>query len=303
MNQALPPELLPYLDEPGQLPSGAPGKNGYLRLGFERRGNRTILRDLARRAPLIVQQALYWDEAMPNLPCVFMISNAGGILQADRYAIDIALGPGAEAHLTTQAATKIHAMDANYASQTQTLVLDEGAYLEYLPDPVIPHRHTRFLTDTRITLAPGATLLYAETLAAGRKYHGEGELFAYDLFSSKVTALRPDGRELFTEKFVVEPGRDPVQAVGVMGGYDVFANVLLLTPPERAEQVFAELPATVDPAGRWAAGASRLPNAAGLVYKVLGADTETVKARVRDFWALARAAVTGAPLMKEFLWR
>ena len=206
-----------FLAEPKQLPSGALGKDAFLKLGFERRGSRTALITLHRRAPLLVQQALYWDDAMPDLPCVHIISTSGGILQGDRYAMEISLADGAQAHLTTQAATKIHEMDANYAAQTQDIVLGEGSYLEYLPHPVIPHRHSRFITQTRIVIAAGAALLYSEILMPGRKYFGAGELFAYDLFSSAVCAERPDGASLFTEKFIIKPYSADVRQNGVMG--------------------------------------------------------------------------------------
>ena len=129
------PELIPFQDEPKQLPSGSPGKVAHLRLGFERRGDRSILAELYRRAPLIVHRAIYWDEELPEMPCVFIISNAGGILQGDRNTISIEVGAHAQAHITTQSATKIHEMDANYASQIQEIVLHDGAYLEYLPIP------------------------------------------------------------------------------------------------------------------------------------------------------------------------
>ena len=42
-------------------------------------------------------------------------------------------------------------------------------------------------------------------------------------------------------------------------------------------------------------GACRLPNDAGLIFKVLGRETAQVKAKVRDFWAVAREEVTGTP--------
>jgi urease accessory protein len=301
--EAIAPELIPYLAEPPQLPSGTPGKNGHLLLGFERQGERTILRKLERRVPLLVQQALYWDEAMPNLPCVAMISNAGGIVQGDRYTVEVELGPEAQAHVTTQAATKIHVMDHNYASQTQHVRVAEGGYLEFLPDPMIPHRHTRFLTRTTLTVAPTATVLYAEILAAGRKHHEGGELYQYDLFSSHVRGEREDGRELFVEKFVIEPARSPVRQVGVVGPYDVFANALLLTPREHADRVFEELPAMFEADTELASGASRLPNDAGLVYKILGMETEPVRAKLREFWSIVRTTVTGNGLMKEPAWR
>jgi urease accessory protein len=297
------PELAPYQDEPRQMRSGATGKNGHVRLGFERRGARTALIDLERRAPLLAQQALYYDEAMPDLPCVMIISTAGGVLQGDRNSIEIDLAAGCRAHVTTQSATKVQEMDANYASQVQDIRLAEGAYLEYLPDPLIPYRNTRFITRTRISLAPSATLLYAEVLMPGRAHHGDGERFAYAVVSSTVRAERPDGSALCTEKFVIEPRHRDVRAGAVMGERDVYANVLLLTPREHAGAIFGAVAAEIDGARGVAGGASRLPRDAGLVYKVIGPDRETVEAKVRAFWALARKEVTGADVPPRFLWR
>ncbi|GGM29590.1 urease accessory protein UreD [Dactylosporangium sucinum] len=296
-------ELAPYHDEPAQLPSGAPGKRGVLRLGFERRGDRTILADLHRQAPLLVQQALYWDEAMPGLACVFIITTSGGLLQGDRHTIRVRLAEHAQAHLTTQSATKIQQMDANYAAQTQDIALEEGAYLEYLPDPVIPYRNSRYITRTRVSLPESATMLYAEIILPGRKYHRDSELFGYDLFSSTLRVARPDGRELFVEKFVVEPGRFPVDRCAVMAGFHVLANVVLLTSAARAERVIDQVPVTFGAADPVVAGVSRLPNGAGLIYKVLGADSEPVRAAVRDFWALVRREIVGVPLAPAFSWR
>jgi urease accessory protein len=297
------PELAGFQDEPKQLPTGSPGKVAHLRLGFERRDSRTILADLYRQAPLIVQRAIYWDEEMPEMPCVFIISNAGAILQGDRNTISIEVGPHAQAHVTTQAATKIHEMDANYASQIQEIVLHEGAYLEYLPDPIIPHKHTRFLTQSSIVIDPTATLLYSEILMPGRKYYAAGELFEYDLVSSLVQGARPDGASLFTEKLLIRPRDRCVRQVGVMGEFDVFGNVILLTPKQQADQIFEHVPASVNSEEGWAAGACRLPNDAGLIYKIVGMETETVRAKVREFWALVRPAVTGSSIPRSFAWR
>ncbi|WP_407867167.1 urease accessory protein UreD [Phyllobacterium phragmitis] len=296
------PELLRYSDEPGQLRSGGLGKNASLQLGFERRGDRTALIKLDRRAPLLVQQALYWDEKMPGLPCVSIISNAGGILQGDRYAIEIDLAEGAEAHITTQAATKIHEMDANFATQTQDITLAAGAYLEYLPLPVIPHKNCRFVSHTRIRIDPTATLLYSEILMPGRKHYADGELFAYDLLSVAVQAERFDGNALFAEKFVIEPRSADIRNIAVMAGFDVFANVLLLTPKNHADRLFEQIDPVFDPEQGRAAGVSRLPGDTGLIFKVLGMETQAVRAQVREFWSLVRRELKGVPIPEEFLW-
>jgi urease accessory protein len=54
---------------------------------------------------------------------------------------------------------------------------------------------------------------------------------------------------------------------------------------------------------QWAAGACRLPNDAGLVFKVLGQESEPVRAKVREFWSIVRQTVTGASVPPEFVWR
>jgi urease accessory protein len=297
------PELAAFQDEPRQMKSGTVGKTGFLRLGFERRDNRTILEKLERRAPYMVQRALYCDPEMPSLACVFLITTTGCLLQGDRLALDITLGPRAQAHVTTQSATKIHAMDANYAAQTQIITLADDAYLEFLPEPVIPHRQARFVSDTQIHIAPSATLLFSEIIQPGRKHHHPDECFGATVISIATSAARPDGRGLFAEKLLIEPQRYAMRQTGVMDSFDVFANMILCTPKDKADRVYERLEAEVNLADGVAFGACRLPNDAGLIYKILGRETAQVKTKVREFWGVVRREVTGAGLPPPFLWR
>lgn len=299
----LPLEFAAYRDEPPQMRSGAVGKSGLLRLGFEHRDGRTILAELGSRTPCLAQRALHCDDALPDMAWLFMITTSGCVLQGDRLALDVSLGPGARAHVTTQSATKIHSMDANFALQTQSLTLDEDAYLEFLPDPLIPHREARFASDTLITIAPSATLLCSEIVQPGRRHHHPDECFGVTLLSLANRAVRPDGTILFSEKLVMEPQRNPVRQTGVMDGFEVFGNVILCTPPDRAERILARIDAGVDLDQGVAFGACRLPNDAGLIYKVVGRQTSQVRDRIRDFWAVSRQEITGAAIPPRFFWR
>src|SRR5206468_4367588 len=78
------PELAPYRDQPPQMPAGAIGKDGFLRLGFERRGARTARITLEQRAPLLAQRALYYDEGLPDLPHAMIVCTTAGVLQGAR---------------------------------------------------------------------------------------------------------------------------------------------------------------------------------------------------------------------------
>lgn len=297
-------EMRPYLTRPRAMYVGAPGKHGYLNLGFELdNSGRSILRELDRRAPLIVQQELYFDEEMPEMPCVYILSSGGPNIDGDRYRQNIFLKDGAMAFVSTGAATKLAAMQDNYSGLLQTITLGRGAYLEYLPEPIIPHHHTRFISDTRMTVDETATVFYSEIYMGGRKYYNGGELFAFDILSVCSHGERPDGRQLFREKFIIDPRRSPVRDIGVMHGYDVFANVLVMTPEENIEPLYAATRAMIDPKLHVAAGITRLPNRAGLLFKVLGREPGPVKKIVRAFCSQVRMQIKGHPIPPEFPWR
>lgn len=298
------PEMAPYLEQPDAMYIGCPGKHGYLNLGFQLdKEGKSILRELDRRAPLIVQQELYFDEELPSMPCVYILSSGGPNVDGDRYVQNISVGEDAMAFVSTGAATKLAEMKRNYSGMLQTLKVDKGGYLEYLPEPIIPCRHTRYVSDTEMIIHPEATAFYSEIYMGGRKYYKDGELFVYDILSVCTHGRRPDGTPLFREKFIIDPVNNNLRQIGLMHNFDVFANVLVLTPTDKAEIVYSRTEAFFDPGRKLAAGITHLPNNAGLLYKVLGMEAGPVKAIVREFCSNVRMAVKGVPLPKEFPWR
>lgn len=296
-------EVKNFLQQPKQMPVGAKGKVGQLRLHFELKGQRSVLTDLYRESPLLVQQALYWDEAMPEMPICMIISVGGGILQGDRYFIDIEVAPQAYAHVTSQGASKIHSMDSNYASQYQKLTLHQGAYLEYLPDFTIPYRTSRFLSHTDIEIAEDATLLYGEMYLSGRKHHDARERFGFELLSLLSRAKRPDGRLIFAEKILIEPKQTAVDSAIVMGKFDVFANILCITPKQAAESIYQQYAHKFYRDEQYMAGLSLLPNQAGLMLRLVAKETHQIRHEVRQFWQLVRETVKGRTLPKALSWQ
>jgi len=297
-------EMKPYLREPDQMYVGAPGKHGYLKLRFALDSEgKSILREIDRRVPLIAQQELYFDKEMPEMPCLYILSSGGPNVDGDRYQQDIIVEKDAFGWVSTGAATKLAEMKFNYSGMLQNITLGEGAYLEFMPEPVFPCRHTRFICDSRLNVHPSATLFYSEIYMGGRKYYGDGEMFDYDLLSVCSHGERPDGTPLFREKFVIDPAKLNPRRLGVMGMFEIFANVIVMTPPEKAEKIYSETLVTLDTGQMVAVGITTLPNNAGLLFKVLGKDTGLVKRTIREFCSRVRMAVKGKPLPEEFPWR
>ncbi|WP_303336855.1 urease accessory protein UreD [uncultured Muribaculum sp.] len=296
-------EMQPYNNPTRAMFIGAPGKVGYLRLGFEIDAwGKSILRDHERIAPLIVQQELYCDEGMPEMPVVYIISSGGPNVDGDRYEQDIEMRRGSFGHVTTGAATKIAEMKDNFSALYQKITLEEDSYLEFIPEHTIPCSNARYITYTDIVCHPSATMFYSDVFTCGRK-HRDNEVFKYDILSVTCNAMRPDGTRLFREKFIIDPKEYDLRNLGIMGRYDMFANVIVLTPPEKAQEIYDKTEVGFLDDGKVAVGLTRLPNEAGLLYKVLGFETGPVKDKIRNFCSTVRQVVKGKPLLPDFPWR
>lgn len=280
------------------------GKRGYLSMTFEREPDKgSVMHNMYRRAPIIVQRELYFDSEMPQMPCVYILSAGGPMIDGDRFEQHILVKRGAEAHISTGAATKVAEMKYDYATMRQHFVLEDDAYLEVMPEPIIPCRHSRYITDTLLSVAGSATAVCTEIYLPGRRHYGNGERFEYDLLSATTRAERADHTTLMRERFVIEPHRHNPCVEGVLGRYDTFATVTVITSAANAKQIFDRTEAKIDPPNNIEVGVAFLPNDCGLSFKVLGLTTAQVKGEVRQLCSSVRQQVKGHPLPDEFVWR
>ncbi len=106
---------------------------------------------------------------------------------------------------------------------------------------------------------------------------------------------------LFTEKLVLTPKEKPLDVVGVMGTFDIYGNVIVLTPSTCQDEILSRSRSFYSE--ELCHGVSRLPNGAGLIYKVLANDSTRIKKAIRDFWQTVRQVATGYSLPAPFLWK
>ncbi len=285
-----------YAGAPDTLAVGRPGKVGLLELAFETVGGRTELTGHFQQSPLQIMRPLYFDPARPDLAVTFLLSTGGGILQADRLRTDVRCGAGTAVHLTTQAATKVYRMEFDYATQLLHLAAGPGAYVEYLPEPVIPFVDSRLYQRTVLTVDPGATVLAGETVLAGRL--ARGERHAYRVFASDLEVRRPDGALVALDTVRLEPRAGGVAGPAVLAGHDVMSSLYVLSPlapaaaiADALHEALAGAPAT----GGLLHGVSVLPGDAGAWLRLLGSDTRACAAALRAAWDAARRLLIGVP--------
>ena len=292
----IPPEFSVYQAEPGQLGVGKAGKIGALLLRLEGDPSikKTVIREQYCKVPLFIQRAMYLEETLPAMAYVYIISPSGGILQGDRYRIDITLSNKAFAHVTTQSATRIYKMERNFATQMVNVVVEEGSYFEYIPDQIIPFRNSRFYQAVELNVHDNATMIYSEMLVPGRV--ASGESFEYDICYIKTIARNQVGKLRFMDVIKLEPKKEDLRVEGILGKFDVVGTVYIITREFYIKDLQQEINAKIAGLdGALSGGASILPAKQGIIVRILGKTAGEVRNMIFEAVRISRNQIIGAP--------
>ena len=292
--KVVPPEVLAYGSSLAQLGVGKAGKLGalVLRLEEDKSTGKTSVKEQYSRVPLFAQRALYLEEALSNMAYMYIISPSGGILQGDRYRMDIMLRKHAFAHITTQGATRIYRMEKNYATQIVNIDVGEGCYFEYIPDQVIPYRDSRFYQEANLRVHDNATLLYSEIITPGRV--ASGEHFDYDICYMKAIAKDQNDGLKFTDVAMLEPKKRDLKVFGVLANHEVVGNMYVLTK-NKVQEINKKVNDSLQSIPKVYAGATILPNNSGVGIRMLGNTASDLRYAIYEVVKIARKIILDAP--------
>src|SRR5258706_3325431 len=141
------------------------GRDGYLRLRFERRGHGTILSQSRFTLPLQALTPLTLEDGTAYL---MLLNPTGGVLGGDHLITEIVQEKETHVCLTTPSATRIYRTEENPAVLETAIHLGEGSTLEYLPDHVIPHAGSALPQSLRVEMERGSRSTILDSFAAGR---------------------------------------------------------------------------------------------------------------------------------------
>ena len=221
---------------------------------------------------------------------------SGGVLDTDSFFWRIEVGARALAQITSTGATRIYRSrsPSQAAAQHTEIHVGQGAYLEYLPDQLIPFAGSRFQQRTRITLAPGASFIWWEQIAPGRE--ASGESFRYELLRSSFE-IRSGSAPIVIERWTLEPSLRPPDSIARLGPFPHFGSGYICragAPPtfwrsfESELQNIAELQSS--PEILW--GISTL-SADGLVIRGLSSRGRLLRDSWFEIWKAAKWYLTG----------
>ena len=274
-----------------QMDVGKTGKIGFLKLtlGFDSQRNKTIITEQRSCVPLYVQRALYYDESIPSMAHLFVLSPSGGVLQGDRYRTDIELKNGAMSHITTQGATRIYKMNSNYATQMINLNVGKDCYLEFLPEQLIPYKNSRYYQKATFKVDDSATLVYSETIVPGRV--AMGELFDYDVCCLKTLCYDDKQEMKFHDNCILEPKKQTMNSLGIFGNKTVLSMMYVVTKKECVEELYEIINQIFKDNDEIIGGASILPNNSGLSVRILSNSSEVNKITVYNIAQIVRKQI------------
>lgn len=257
-------------------------------------GGRTELAARSQRFPLRWTVPMYLDPGDPGMAFVYVQNPTGGLFAGDRLVTRLVAGPYARVHLTTQSATKAHRMVEGDAHQRIEVTLDEGAFVEYAPDLLIPQAGARVNQELAVDVGAGAAFVGIETVAPGRL--ARGEAFAYERLRLATEVRAAGGPPLCADTLLLQPARRSPNSRGLLGRYPYLGLLLAVAPSGNADALAERVDAALARSPDALAAAGVLPAGAGAFARVLAASPGTARRALEAAWSAARQAIVGLPL-------
>jgi len=268
--------------------------HAHLRLGFERRAASTILVRREHVGPLRVQKPFYPEgEAVCH---AIVLHPPSGIVGGDALEIDVSVGQGAHALLTTPGAGKWYRSAGAWASQRLSFTVGAHGVLEWLPQETIVFDAARAAMASSIDLAAEARFIGMEVLCLGRR--ASGESFASGALHLNTRILRM-GRPIWLERGQIEGGGGLLNAAAGLAGFSVSGTLLAAAQHIEPGLLAAcrKIPALETGAQH---GLTQLPEM--LVARYLGHSSEAARHWFADLWQVLRPALIGREAQRPRIW-
>ena len=265
------------------------GRDGFLRLGFERRGGRTVLVERRFRLPLQALEPMELDDS--GGLALMLLNPTGGLLGGDVLDTQVSLGPGSRVCLTTPSATRVYRTAGAAAVQRFSATVGDHAVLEYVPDHLIPSPGARLVQTTDITLAPGAAAILVDAWATGRIARDEAWRFA-ELDLGLI--VRDESGLLLKDRAVLRGDRAWERLGASEGLHYVAAFVVVGAGRGGWVELAGEMTAALAAQGAVTAGTTPLGRG-GVLGRILAPSAPELRSAIHTLWALSRRALWGEP--------
>lgn len=250
----------------------------------------TYLRRQYAAYPFHFCRPFYLPDDPTGMATLYMQSCSGGIFQDDDLRIDVLAEEGACAHVTSQASTIVHSMERGEAVQTASLDVRAGAFLEYLPDPLILFPRSRLSAKLHIRLHETATVIACDSFLL---HDPAGGSAVFDRLVNETVVETSTGSVLALDRFEIGGDRIVGGLPGVTGKFRAHGTMLVLNRERPAAALVEAVRQGLEGTFGIYAGVSALPGEAGAWIRFLAEDGIALRAGFQRGWSAARRILTG----------
>lgn len=236
----------------------------------DRQGKTQLVRSYTRY-PYRLSPALRLCSQNRDCLYIYMINTSPGWLAKDDINTEICLGSGAHLFLTDQAASKVHCMpqSKDQANVHTEVSLSAGAFLEWIPEPVILYKDAALQQTCRVTKAKDAGFILSDIMIPGRL--ARGEIFLFRKYSNRVTLMHENGQTLWVDSNRLVGGKNSLTCSSLMTIRPVSGTLYIVPPrPDLLSSLQEQLRYLGQQNERnMILGISRLPDGEGLIMRSL----------------------------------
>jgi urease accessory protein len=265
---------------------------GAVRLDCARRGEITAISDLYQKAPCRV----LFPHGEPDDPfSAVLLTTSGGLTGGDSLDVEIGIGQGASATITTQAAEKIYRSTGDDCTVRVRLNVAADAWGEWLMQETILFDGARLSRRTEANLAATGRLLAVESLVFGRTAMGESFNHGH---VHDIWRIRRDGKLIWADAIKLEGDIAAERAKPFGFGKAAGCATIVYVGPDAARHLDA---------AREAISASEVQGGATsfdgvMILRLLADDAVHLRQAVALSLSRLRSAIAGLPARLPRVW-
>lgn len=261
-----------------------------LRLDYTLQAQRSVAH-FAHEGPLRVLQSLYpeGDAVCHNV----LVHPPSGLVGGDTLDMQVQVGPGAHALVTTPGATRFYRSEAGLATQQVRAHLADGARLEWLPLEALAYNGCDALNRARFELEAGAELMTWDITALGLPHAQQP--FVHGRLAQHLEIAGPEGT-LWLERGTLA-AEDPLLMDGPLGlaGHRCMATLVFASghpiAAARAEAALEAARAAIEASPLRAVAGATQAHPQVLVLRALAPVVEPAMQLLRPVWGAWRQAL------------
>jgi urease accessory protein len=237
---------------------------------------------------------MYLDET--GGACTFLLNPSGGLVGGDRLFLRASIGSDAQVLISSPSANRVYRSPSSLSTLAVQMSVGRGAMLEWLPDLTIPYAGSRFRQKIHVTLAPRATALIWDAMAAGRV--ARNERWAFTRYENEIRVVTASGASLL-ERFSFNGRDNRLAPARWMEEWNYLGSLYLVgdSLDENTRSSLANRAGDVIARAHGAIlGGVSEPAAPGLVVKLLARSATELNEALTGVWQTIRGGLWNLPL-------